>query len=112
MRKIEERMIDAVLKGKNWKENNTQVCVNAAGGRSVYLHGNRIGWYNVGADGNHTLHVSFCGWHTRTTLSRVNALCGALKGCRPFSIRSGQLQSDPVHAVRLGDGAFNIYGVP
>jgi len=71
MRKIETDMIHAIKRGKSWKSGNTEVYVNDNHCANVYLHGNLIAWINQDND----LRVFDAGWQTRTTKSRLNALC-------------------------------------
>ena len=78
MRKIEARMIAAVLTGGNMRSGNTEVdtWTSRDGARvtTVYLHGNRIA-QNAGSGWRFRLG----GWNTPTTRSRLNALRSALE---------------------------------
>ena len=71
MRKIEREMIQAIIDGRNWKKANTEVEAHPSGNNEmrVFLHGNNIASYKDG-----TLYINHCGWKTRTTKSRLNAL--------------------------------------
>ena len=78
MRKIEEKMWDAVFIGVDFKQNNTEVRVDDTRlvnrpVRSVYLHGNHIADYvpNVGIVVNKD---TLSAYPTRTTMSRLRAL--------------------------------------
>ena len=68
MRKIEEKMVQAVNEARNFYESNTQVvtCGNVI---RVYLFGNMIFEKN----GNKKTYYH-CGWPTVTTASRLRAL--------------------------------------
>lgn len=70
MRTIEQKMIDAINGGYDWKLNNTSVLHTKKQTR-VYLHGNCIAAKDK-KTGN--WEFSCCGWHTATTRSRLNAL--------------------------------------
>ena len=91
MRKIEALMVAAVRDAINGSEKqfrcaNTRVYVEHEGIRGtagyvrnvvVELHGNRIAVFDTAlshARECHGLRVSHCGWETRTTKSRLNAL--------------------------------------
>ena len=71
MRLIETKMCDAISNNENWQSGNTTVHFNEEENVSVVrLHGNKIA--EVGDD-----HVEIFdgGYQTRTTKSRLNALC-------------------------------------
>lgn len=71
MRKIEEKMVNAVRNCKYFCEGNTKV-EPTQGAVMVYLHGNLIfkkSRVNGCADA-----FNMCGWNTPTTRSRLNAL--------------------------------------
>ena len=51
-------------KEKCRKVNNT-----VTDGESLFYHGNKIAWFN-----NDLLHISYCGWNTKTTRERLNML--------------------------------------
>ena len=75
MRKIEREMIQAIIDRRNFSKANTSVVLHtSSSGKSkdmrVYLHGNWIAEYTQ--DGQ--LNINHCGWKTRTTKSRLNAL--------------------------------------
>lgn len=68
MRKIEEEMLEAIRKQRNFKRGNTRVRT----GRNfsnVYLHGNHIAIITAT-----TKKFNMCGWNSVTTRSRLNAL--------------------------------------
>ena len=72
MRKIESQMNGAIATKTNWSNTNTSVEYHASENLSeVRLHGHLIAWYD------HTklsLGISSCGYETRTTKSRLNAI--------------------------------------
>ena len=71
MRKIEQQMCRAIQKNINWQSANTSVHYNEESGVSIVrLHGNKI------AEIDDTTMTIYDGGHqTRTTKSRLNALC-------------------------------------
>lgn len=70
MRKIEREVIGAFIQGKDLTVGNTK-----SSGGALYLHDNRIA--EIADDGR--LSISNAGWDTRTTQSRLNALCSLLR---------------------------------
>ena len=83
MRKIERQMNFAISNKANWSSSNTRVEYNDLSNcSSIYLHGHQI------ATVDHNLKavkLSSCGYETRTTKSRLNALLQEVKyGCRVF----------------------------
>ena len=70
MRKIEQEMLRAIAKRRNWKKSNTRVnIVNKWA--EVFLFGNKIAQINLDSG---EIYANHCGWPTRTTLSRFRAL--------------------------------------
>jgi hypothetical protein len=70
MRKIEEKMISAIKARKNFIKDNTMVLFfDERDQIDIYLHNNRIGCI-VGK----YLYLRDCGYKTKTTKSRLNAL--------------------------------------
>ena len=69
MRQIESEVIGAFIKGQKAKKDNTQ-----STGNTLYLFGHAIA--KIDEDGS--VWVSNAGWETRTTQSRLNALCTLL----------------------------------
>ena len=69
MSKIESQMIAAIQGNKNWSSGNTQVVTNA-GVSTVYLHGNKIALVD-----DISMTIFDGGWQSKTTKSRLNALC-------------------------------------
>jgi len=68
MRKIEEKMIQAIRNKEYFKLSNTQI-IRTDYSIQVYLHGNKI------ADiYNNKIVLSSCRWRTVTTKSRLNAI--------------------------------------
>ena len=71
MRKIEQKMCDAVQSNKDWQSANTSVHFDPETGVSIVrLHGNKIAEVS---DTDMTIFDG--GWQTVTTKSRLNALC-------------------------------------
>lgn len=68
MRKIEREMIEAILNGKAYHNNNTSVSCSEDTTK-IYLHGHLI----VKVDGK-DLWVSDCNYQTKTTKSRLNCI--------------------------------------
>ncbi len=88
MRKIEAEMIKAIQRRKNWQKGNTRVESNSDGITNVYLWGNKIGKLNFVTK---EVKLSTCGWATRTTVSRLNALtqsflCEVRFGIKNFNV--------------------------
>ena len=79
MRKIEAKMVAAVLTGGTLKDGNTEVTTRTRedGQRvtMVYLHGNMIAQNGTIAGWRFRL----AGWNTPTTRSRINALLQGLE---------------------------------
>ena len=73
MRKIERDMINAVLSGKNWRQDNTRVKHDGAIVK-VYLHDNLIASANRATRTVTPIPATFSEWATRTTASRLRAL--------------------------------------
>ena len=83
MRKLERQMNFAISNKGNWSGSNTQVNYNSnTNCSSIYLHGHQI------ATVDHNLKavkLSSCGYETRTTKSRLNAILQEVKyGCSIF----------------------------
>ena len=80
MRKIEQQMVNAVLKGKPFTKDNTQVYVEYTDEgvyhhAYVHLHGNEIAhYYWSGEEKQWVIRLSDGMWQTPTTKSRLNAL--------------------------------------
>ena len=94
MRKIEQKVIDAVLGGYDANLGNTEV-THANGVASVRLFGHLIAEYVTpwGGDEHHgTLRVWHAGCPTRTTASRINALVKGLTGVNhnAMTVRQGE----------------------
>lgn len=74
MRKIEKKMVEAILTKQDFSEGNTRIVQSMSPGNNytcVYLHDNLIAiipWTL------HSIKVSCCGWPTPTTKSRLNAI--------------------------------------
>ena len=68
MRKIEEKMINAIKNCRNWKLNNTEVKIKNNRFK-VYLHRNLIF-----EECEKHFVFSLCGWNTPTTRSRLHEI--------------------------------------
>ena len=77
MRKLERQMNFAISNKADWSGSNTQVNYNSnTNCSSIYLHGHQI------ATVDHNLKavkLSSCGYETRTTKSRLNAILQEVK---------------------------------
>ena len=70
MRIIERQMNKAILNSENWKSANTEVIYSPERDASyVYLHGNHIATIL-----ETSLELYSCGYKTKTTKSRLNAI--------------------------------------
>lgn len=89
MRNIEENMCQAIRARKSWRERNTEVkAIRNSDERikqlQVLLHGHmiaRVEYISCGElmpDRVAQVNLSFCGYHTPTTRSRINAVIDAL----------------------------------
>lgn len=72
--KISQDSAKAFCEGRNFRRGNTKI-VNYSNTIYFYLHGNCIAMYYKYSK---KLEISLCGWPTRTTLSRLNAIFNAL----------------------------------
>ena len=91
MRKIEQKISDAVLNGCRFSGGNT-VVATSNGKTKCFLHGNKI--FQLDRK-TWKFKWSDCGWETRTTASRLNACFDAVKSltgrsCR-YSFGSGKV---------------------
>ena len=68
MRQVEEKMLQAVRSGRNFRSGNTVVTADETGIK-VYLHGNCIFAIYQGVK-----RFTLSGWNSVTTRSRLNAL--------------------------------------
>ena len=75
MRKVEKCVADAIVSKKSISVQNTVVAVDGDTA-NVYLHSNRIFSYDYKTK---AMSWSDCGWHTKTTSSRINACFAAVK---------------------------------
>ena len=73
MRKIESQMVEAIQGNRNWSNANTTVTFDPETGDSmVYLHGSLIATVT-----DDSMTIRDGGYQSRTTKSRLNALCNA-----------------------------------
>jgi hypothetical protein len=85
MKKISQDSVDAFLNKQLFKRENMRV-VSGGGEWYLLLHGNVIA--KMASDG--TITISTCGWHTRTTLERLNCLLYTLGKKSRIRIRKGE----------------------
>lgn len=71
MRKIEEKIQNALRLRKNFKGDNTEVVISDAGNIQILLHGSPI--VRIKNDENDIL-VSLAGYVTDTTVNRINTV--------------------------------------
>lgn len=70
MRKIEQEMLRAIAKRRNWKKSNTRVNI-VNNWAEVFLFGNKIAQIDLDSG---VIYATHCGWPTVTTKSRLCAL--------------------------------------
>ena len=75
-RKIETQMIQSIVNDESFKKDNTKV-INNKTYFDIYLHDHKIAVYYPNSM---KLHINNCGWSTRTTKSRLNALIQFVEG--------------------------------
>lgn len=72
MRIIEQQMLTAISRRRNWRKSNTEVRIECDGQiAAVYLFGHLIALYFYAT---RTMRISSAGFRTRTTKSRLNVL--------------------------------------
>lgn len=101
MKKIEKRMVAAIMNEKSFRESNTEVRPVLYGNRAhsavlevrVYLFGNCIARVDMSEK---RIALYTCGWETVTTTSRMSAILGGLTGgafyvtCRTYNKAIGK----------------------
>ena len=75
MKNITMQAAAAFLAGKKFKKSNTEVDCNY-GFAALFLFGNCIAHYRIKDGAENGLTISTCGWRTKTTKERLNALPG------------------------------------
>ena len=105
MRKIESQMCAAIKSQTDWKSGNTKVINFYNDGdqvvvTSVFLHGNKIAEID-----DDSMTIFDGGWQSKTTKSRLNALCDAF--CNFPS--EGVFQKDFAWYVRKFDVTLNKF---
>ena len=98
MNKLETQMIDAIRRGENFKSNNTTV-VWEDGTATVRLFDNKI--CVVDRLGN--LYVTWAGWVSRTTTSRLTALLSLIHPHMRASIAKGKCRIIDSEGVAADD---------
>lgn len=104
MNKLETQMIDAIRRGEDFKSNNTTV-VWENGTATVRLFDNKI--CVIDRLGN--LYVTWAGWESRTTTSRLTALLSLIHPHMRASIAKGKcriIDSEGVAADDLPSDAW------
>ena len=83
MRKLERQMNMAISNKADWAGPNTQVNYNSNTNCSqIFLHGHHIATF---CHETRAVKINSCGYQTRTTKGRLNALLEEVKyGCRVF----------------------------
>ena len=101
MRKVEQKMINALRAGRSFNVQNTKVSkrTRVSGGyaQSVYLHDNeiaRLEYNHEKAREPFAIMGTLAGWDTVTTRSRLNAICCEFTGRSRFGQKQGVQQFD------------------
>ena len=82
-KKISQDSVNAFLNKETFSKENMTVIYNECDILYLLLHGNPIA--KMLPDG--TIYVSTCGWHTRTTMERLNCLLYTLGSSSRLRIR-------------------------
>jgi hypothetical protein len=82
-KKISQDSINAFLNKETFSRENMMVGRGPESSWYLMLHGNAIA--KMASDG--TIYVSTCGWHTRTTMERLNCLLYTLGSSSRLRIR-------------------------
>ena len=98
MNKLETQMIEAIRRGENFKSNNTTV-VWENGTATVRLHDNKI----CVIDRHGDLYVTWAGWVSRTTTSRLTALLSLIHPHMRASIAKGKCRIIDSEGVEADD---------
>lgn len=85
MRKIEEKMLDCIQFGHNFKLNNTEVLWHN-GELRVYLHG-----YCIIHKVKDKIILNTHGFNTKTTASRLRSYCRAFLPDFKITLKKGQI---------------------
>ena len=103
MRKLERQMNFAVSNKGNWAGSNTQVNYNSNTNCSqIFLHGHHIATF---CHETRAVKINSCGYQTRTTKGRLNALLEEVKyGCRVFQKQFDWYLSTNNQTVDFWDG--------
>ncbi len=107
MRKIEKEATRAFLWRETWSKNNTATGLELGGVWGLRLHNNLIAI--LSDDGS--VWVTNCGWESRTTQSRLNALCHALGMRSKISTKKWTMHIEDLNGIdqRMGSGWWEIY---
>ena len=82
MRKIEAQIVGHLIGGKPFAAGNTALVRDSNGESILSLHGNPIAKFKAGESIPYA--VSWAGWVTHTTASRLNCLRGVSANIRNF----------------------------
>lgn len=77
MKKITEKMAEAIREKRNWKLSNTEVYMTEDGKINVYLHENLIAEIKPINNGFYVV-LNNCRWKTNVTKERLNGILDAL----------------------------------
>ena len=104
MRQVEKQILASIRARKERKMGNTRVRINETCAM-VELHGNKIAVYDYAAK---ALFVTFAGWRTPTTKSRINALCAGLKGDAGGFVQRNFTMQPVGDVIELGNGWYKV----
>ena len=107
MRKIERQMNFAISNKGNWSSSNTRVEYNnSTNCSSIYLHGHQIATFDHNLK---AVKLSSCGYETRTTKSRLNAILDEVKyGCKVFQKNFNWIVSYNDQTASFWDGMILV----
>lgn len=104
--KISMDSVGAFLNQRVFNRENMIVIYDECDNLHLLLHGNSIA--KMLSDG--TIYISTCGWHTRTTLMRLNALLYMIGSTSRIRIKKGEPFLETKHGLLpWGDGLMVRY---
>jgi hypothetical protein len=95
MKKISQDSVNAFLNKKTFNRENMMVDRGPESSWYLMLHGNAIA--KMASDG--TITISTCGWHTRTTLERLNCLLYTLGSKSRLRIKKSEPFLETEHGL-------------
>jgi hypothetical protein len=104
MKKISQDSVNAFLNKKTFNRENMMVYRGPESSWYLMLHGNAIA--KMASDG--TITVSTCGWHTRTTLERLNCLLYTLGSKSRLRIRKSEPFLETEHGLLPWTDGFTV----